>query len=70
MENKVVYQSKCLSVETNDHGGLIIKDMSRNNGVIEINAMIGGLGISTDIFYNVMNITSKGSLPVILVKGK
>lgn len=70
MENKIIFQNEYFSIRENGSARLIIEDLTENNGEIHVECMVAGLGISTDIFRNTMNISSKNLTPVVLVKGK
>lgn len=70
MENKVIFQNEYFSIRGNGPARLIIEDLTGSNGEVHVECMVAGLGISTDLFSNTMNISSKGSTPVVLVKGR
>ena len=66
---KTLFENEYFRVTLNSEASLVIEDLTQG-GKVNIDCMCGGLGISSDIFHNTMNLSSKNNTPVVLVRKK
>lgn len=65
--SETLFENEYFRITLNSEASLVIEDLTQG-GTVNIDCMCGGLGVSTDIFHNTMNLSGKNNVPVVLVK--